>query len=184
MTEQEIIEGIKRKSERAFRELVQQHQDRVVNVCNSFLHNRHDALDVSQEVFIEVYKSAHKFRGDAKLATWLYRIASNRSLNFIRSQKRKKWLSYFDLLFESPPADQKLEADYELENEERKQALKYALDSLPEKQRAVFTLSQYEKLSYHEISEILSISNSNVGVLISRAKKSLQKKILEFYQKN
>jgi RNA polymerase sigma-70 factor (ECF subfamily) len=87
MSDVEIIELLKQGSEQAFKKLVETHQKLVVNTCFGMVHNREDAEDIAQDVFIEVYRNIQKFRADSKLSTWLYRIAVNRSLNHIRVQQ-------------------------------------------------------------------------------------------------
>ena len=96
MTENQLINGIQSGDESAFRELVEAFQKQVFNTCNSIVHNTHDADDLSQEVFIEVFRSAGSFRGDSKLSTWIYRIAVNKALNHIRYLKRRNWLQSLD----------------------------------------------------------------------------------------
>ena len=71
------------------------HQKLVVNTCYGLVQNREDAEDIAQDVFIEVFRNIEKFRADAKLSTWLYRIAVNRSLNHIRDNKKHKWFHSF-----------------------------------------------------------------------------------------
>jgi RNA polymerase sigma-70 factor (ECF subfamily) len=82
--ENDIIKKITEGDENAFKLLVDQYQKMVVNVCNNFLHNYDDSMDVAQDVFIKVYQDINKFRGDSSIKTWLYRISVNNSLNFIR----------------------------------------------------------------------------------------------------
>ncbi len=84
MTEKQLIESIIKGNQASFKFIVDKYLPLVLNTCNSFLHNKQNAEDVTQEVFIEVFLSIHKFRKDAKLTTWLYRISVNKSLNFIR----------------------------------------------------------------------------------------------------
>ncbi|MCK4427954.1 MAG: sigma-70 family RNA polymerase sigma factor, partial [candidate division Zixibacteria bacterium] len=86
MNDEELIQKIIDRDHRAFKWLVDRYQDLVINTCYHLIGNRQDAEDVSQEVFFQVYKSAQKFRREAKLSTWLYRIAVNRSLNFVRNK--------------------------------------------------------------------------------------------------
>ncbi len=189
MSETEIISRLREGNEKAFSELVELYRQMVVNTCFGLLHNTEDAEDVAQDVFIEVFRSVDKFRADAKLSTWLYRIAVNRSLNFIRNNKRRKWfLSFDDLtgskkrLDEHPLIGDMESPDFNLENSQRSRMLHKTIDSLPEKQRVAFTLNKYEDLSYKEISEIMNLSVPSVESLIHRAKKSLQKKLYHWYQ--
>ncbi|MCP4180314.1 MAG: RNA polymerase sigma factor [bacterium] len=82
------------KDRENFRQLMESYKDKVVNTCYGFLHNREDAEDVAQEVFIEVYLSYHKFRGKSSISTWIYRIAINKSLDVCRKRSAKKRIAF------------------------------------------------------------------------------------------
>jgi RNA polymerase sigma-70 factor (ECF subfamily) len=187
MDEKELIQKIATKDHGAFKALVDRYQALVINTCYNLLGNRQDAEDVAQEVFFQVYKSAKRFRQEAKLSTWLYRIAVNRSLNFIRDKKRSGWLRSLSSLLEDErqrvaevPTSNSDRPDITLIKKERNAILQKAIDSLPEKQRAAFVLHKYEGLSYQEIAEILQHSLSSVESFIHRAKLNLQKKLVGY----
>lgn len=190
MSDTEIINKLRQGNEAAFRKLVDTYQKLVVNTCYGMLHNREDAEDIAQDVFVEVYRNVDRFRADAKLSTWLYRIAVNRSLNHIRDNKKHKWFQSFEneveaknrqiMQVETSHTDQ---PEYELENKQRALILHEAINSLPENQKVAFTLSKYEELSYQEISEVMDMSVSSVESLLFRAKKNLQKKLHKCYVK-
>lgn len=184
MDDSQILQGIRNGDETAFKELVENYQDMVINVCNRFVHSREDAMDISQEVFIKAFRSVDQFRGQARLSTWLYRIAVNKSLNFLRDKKRKNIFNSLDLLFDRQkenPADQMEDNDADvtekMEKNEKVDILYQALDSLPKKQRVAVTLNKLEELPYREVAEIMDVSVSETGVLINRGKKALQKKM-------
>jgi len=188
MTETEIIQKLQQGNEKAFRQLVENYQKLVVNTCFGLLQNTEDAEDIAQEVFIEVFRSIHNFRADAKLSTWLYRIAVNRSLNHIRDNKKRKWFQSFD--DEVKEKNAQLHQHYatdnpgiELEILQRATILHEAIGSLPENQKTAFTLNKYEDLSYKEIAEVMELSVSSVESLIHRAKLNLQKKLYICYKK-
>ncbi len=190
MTEDEIIEKLQLGSEQAFKTLVENYQKLVVNTCYGMLHDKDDAEDVAQEVFIEVFRSVQNFRADSKISTWLYRIAVNRSLNFIRDNKKRKWFQSFEDTvksknagFENIVSGTSEDADSQIENKQRATMLHEAINSLPENQKVAFTLNKYEDLSYREISEVMNLSVSSIESLIHRAKKNLQKKLHECYKK-
>jgi len=189
MVETEIIQKLQQGNEQAFKQLVENYQKQVVNTCFGIVHNTEDAEDIAQEVFIEVFRSIQNFRADAKLSTWLYRIAVNRSLNFIRDNKRKKWFQSFEdtvLAKNAPiniPEGHHETPSEELENSQRAIILHEAIDSLPDNQKTAFTLNKYEDLSYKEISEVMDLSVSSVESLIHRAKLKLQKKLYTCYKK-
>jgi RNA polymerase sigma-70 factor (ECF subfamily) len=191
MTEQELISGIKAGEEKAFKEFVDKYQELVVNVCNSFLHDRDDALDISQEVFIKVFHSADSFKGDSKISTWLYRIAVNKSLNFLRSKKRKNIFSSLDLLLEDKQnnpidsvADNGENAEEKMSKNEDIERMIAVIDQLPKKQKTAINLNKFEGLSYKEISEIMNISVTETGVLINRAKSKIQKQMISKIKKS
>ncbi len=92
MHELETVERLKSGDEAAFREVVEKYNALVLNCCFKFVRNRESAEDLTQEVFLEVFASIHAFRGDAQLSTWIYRIAVTRSLNYLKSLKRKNVL--------------------------------------------------------------------------------------------
>ena len=187
LNDKELIEKIGAKDQNAFKALVDRYQALVINTCYNLLGNRHDAEDVAQEVFFQVYKVAKEFRGEAKLSTWLYRIAVNRSLNFIRDKKRFGWLKSLSSLLEGErqeasdvQAQNSDRPDFALESKERNVILQKAIDSLPENQRTAFVLHKYEGLPYQEIAEISKHSVSSVESLIHRAKLNLQKQLLRY----
>jgi RNA polymerase sigma-70 factor, ECF subfamily len=188
VTEDQLISGIKSGDESAFRELVETFQKQVFNNCNALVHNTHDADDLSQEVFIEVFRSAGNFRGDSKLSTWVYRIAVNKSLNHIRQLKRRNWLHLFEDFFttKSPQhsADDSSLPSEAIENSQRASQLHQAIDSLAENQRTAFLLNKYEELSYRQIAEVMQTTVPAVESLIHRAKSNLQKKLFNAYKKN
>lgn len=190
MSETEIIHKLKQGNETAFKELVENYRRMVVNTCFGLLHNTEDAEDVAQDVFIEVFRSVENFRADSKISTWLYRIAVNRSLNFIRDNKKRRWFQSFDDVMKSKKEtlnqlnyQSSDDPESEMENSQRAILLHEAIDSLPENQRVAFTLNKYEDLAYREISDVMSLSVSSVESLIHRAKKNLQKKLHHCYKK-
>lgn len=190
MTETEIIQKLQQGNEQAFKQLVENYQKLVVNTCFGMVHNTEDAEDIAQEVFIEVFRSIQNFRADSKISTWLYRIAVNRSLNFIRDNKRKKWVHSIEDLVKGISRQvgeiQNINNETpvsELENSQRAKILHEAIDSLPENQKTAFTLNKYEDLSYKEISEVMNLSVSSVESLIHRAKIKLQEKLYLCYKK-
>ena len=190
MGEEEIIIRLKQGDERTFREFVEKYRQRVINTCLGLLHNAEDAEDVAQDVFIEVHRSIHKFRGQSKLTTWLYRIAVSRSLNFIRNNKKHALLKSFDSdvktkldALAQSSTDANNNPEQSMENLQRAILLHAALDALPKNQRVAFILSKYENMGNKEIAEVMEMSVSSVESLIYRAKSNLQKKLYNCYIK-
>ncbi|MCB9014447.1 MAG: RNA polymerase sigma factor [Lentimicrobiaceae bacterium] len=188
MTDIELLNGIAKGDPLAGRIFVDRYQLQVYNVCYSFLHNSHDAEDLAQEVFIEAIRNASKFRGDAKLSTWLYRIATNRSLNFIRDNRKRRFRIEIDALFglsgndvPKTGVEEPSVSDDALEQNEQKNILAKAIASLPLNQRTAFTLNRLDDLSYAEIAEIMEVSLSAVESMIHRARLNLRKKLSVYY---
>jgi len=189
MNDRELIGKVAAGDQSAFKELVDRYQALVINTCYNLLGNRDDAEDVAQEVFFQVYKSVKKFRQEAKLSTWIYRIAVNRSLNSIRDRKRFGWLRSLSSLLEGErqqvtnlPASNSDQPDAALEKKEQNEKVQKAIDSLPKRQKTAFLLHKYEGLSYQEIAEIMQWSLSSVESLIHRAKANLKKKLIHYLE--
>ncbi|MEA3445094.1 MAG: sigma-70 family RNA polymerase sigma factor [Bacteroidota bacterium] len=188
MKKPDFIQRIKSREHKAFRELVGLYQKMVLNICLGYLHNPADAEDLAQDVFLEIYNKIDSFRSDAKLSTWIYRITVNKSLNFIRNNKKEK--TNLSLVPDNDgegiglqiPVDKQEQIDYKIESSERKKRMDIAIDSLPENQRSAFVLNKYDDKSYKEIAEIMGLSLSSVESLLFRAKQNLQKKLLECYK--
>ncbi|MBI9033336.1 MAG: sigma-70 family RNA polymerase sigma factor [Bacteroidales bacterium] len=186
---QQQIELLRKGDQKAFKLLVDQNFPKVYRTCLGIIHDRDDADDLAQDVFVEVFESLEKFRGDSALSTWLYRIAINKSLNYLRKKKISGLFKPFENYFNS---DDKKEiqiagpdsdgAGFHLENEEMKQMLNKALGALPTNQRVAFTLHKSEGLAYKQIGEIMKLSLSSVESLIHRAKKNLQTSLIEIYK--
>jgi len=181
------IPELQKGSEIAFKLLVESYKNKVINTCFGFVHNRTDAEDIAQNVFVEVYESVSKFKEDSSLSTWIYRIAVNKSLDFIRKSNRKKRWSELTRI----NLDQKENSDnwfmhndtpqISLEQKERIEILNKAINKLPENQKIAFTMHKYEDLSYKEISDILNTTISSVESLMHRAKINLQKTLANYY---
>lgn len=184
-----LLTRLRTENSEAFKELVTEYQDKVINTCYGFLHNKEDAEDTAQEVFLEIYRSIKHFREESRLATWIYRIAVTKSLDSIKSKNRKKRLGQIRSLFNPEnPGEEAFESSAsnpydDLESDERSRILKQAVDSLAENQRIAITLSKYEDFSYSEIAEIMGTTLSAVESLIHRAKMNLQNKLTHYYLK-
>ena len=181
MNETELIHKLIEKEEDAFRVLIDAHQKHIYKVCMGFLHDREEAEDITQEVFLEVCQSISYFKQTSSLSTWLYRIAVNKSLNHVKRQKVKRLYINFQEAIGIKNTVY-TNSHVMLEQKEQKTQLAKALDSLPENQRIAFTLAKYDDLSYEEIAAVMNISLSSVESLIFRAKANLKKKLLKYYQ--
>lgn len=183
MTEEELIQGLRNGDESAFKYLVDNYQDRVFNTAIGIVQNVEDAEDVAQEVFIQVFRSIHSFKAESKLSTWIYRIATTRALDFLRSKKSKKRFGIMKRMF-GDDNEQVMELpDFNhpgiaLDQKENAARLFKAINQLPDNQKTAFTLHKLEDLSYLEISGIMGTSLAAVESLMHRARQNLRK-ILE-----
>jgi RNA polymerase sigma-70 factor (ECF subfamily) len=184
LTEEELIIALRHGEEPAFKELVIQFQDKVFNTALGLLQHQTEAEDIAQEVFIQVYRSIQQFKGDSLLSTWIYRITITKSLDHLRSKKRKKRFGFISSLFgdDNKPVYETGDFNHPGVLQERKEdaAILFKLiDKLPENQRTAFILNKVEELSYREIAAVLDTTESAVDSLLQRAKQNLRKKINE-----
>jgi RNA polymerase sigma-70 factor (ECF subfamily) len=188
-SESVLIEQLKKGDEAAFKTIVELWQDMVYNTILGIVQNETDAEDLTQDVFIKVFESIGSFKGESKFSTWLYRIATTRALDLLRSKKRKKRFGFMKTLFGNENLDEPQLTDFyhpgvETENKERSAVLMNAIRNLPENQKVAFTLHKLEGLSYQEISEVLNTTVSAVESLMSRARVNLKRDLEEFYKSN
>ncbi len=187
----EQLERLQQRAPGAFEDLILEYQDRVVGTCYRFVHNRQDAEDLAQEVFLEVYQSVGGFRGQSRLSTWIYRIAVTKSLDFIRRKNRKKRLGQVKRLlgFEDQAAEVLFEASDDpgpqeiLEEKERRALLYCALETLPESQKVAMLLHKMQQLSTVEVAEIMGITRVAVESLLHRGRKRLADYLMRYYHK-
>ena len=189
INQEEFIKNLRSGNQAAFSLLIDDYQQKVFHTCISFVPNKEDAEDIAQEVFLEVYKSIGKFKGNSKLSTWIYKICTNKCLEFIRKKNAKKRLVFMQrILGNEIPLDKTnffTEFNHPgilLEHKERSETIYLAINTLPESQKTVFTLAKLDGKTYQEIAEITGKSMSSVESIMFRAKKNLQKKLANFYK--
>ena len=178
MNERELAEKTANGDRHAFRQLFEEYQHMVFNVCYRMSGNREEAEDLTQDVFVKIFHSIGRFRGDAKLSSWIYRIAVNTSLKRERRKKLENWIS-LDFLFQehtrSQPVSPEESPDQQIEIAEKAQLVQQAIQRLPERQKTALILSRYENLSYQEIATVMETNLSAVESLLHRAKNNLAK---------
>lgn len=185
MDQAAITAGIKRGDTSVFTDIVEQCQQMVYNAILNIVQNEADAEDVTQEVFIDVYENLPQFREEARLSTWIYRIAVNKALDFEKRKKRRKHGGLLKRIFAVKEEEEPAGFDHPgatLDNKEKATILFKALKKLPENQRVAFTLHKMEGLSYKEVAEIMETSLYAVESLIGRAKTGLKKILEQYYQ--
>jgi RNA polymerase sigma-70 factor, ECF subfamily len=160
----------------AFKELVQSYQKPLYYHIRNIVLNHDDADDVLQNTFIKVFSNIGNFKGDSKLYSWMFRIATNESLTFIEQRAKKQGISNIEV---QQKAILNLESDVYFEGNEIQLQLQKAIATLPEKQQLVFKMKYFEEMKYENISEILDTS---VGGLKANYHHAVKK--IEEYLKN
>lgn len=176
----DFVKSLMNNEEWAYRQLVKEYGKRVFNMCYYILHDKIDAEDATQEVFISVYTSISAFREEAKFSTWIYRLTLNKCHEKLRYDSRKKRKGEMvSIELQAQLKDQNLSPENTLISKEEIDALFYAINLLPENQRIAYTLCNMNELTYVEISESMNLSISAVESLIFRAKKNLKKTLTD-----
>ncbi|NJL13339.1 MAG: RNA polymerase sigma factor [Microscillaceae bacterium] len=159
--EQELLEQFKHEKtqQQAFSKLVRKYQEKVYWHVRKMVIDHEDANDLTQDIFVKVWKGLPNFKGESQLYTWIYRIATNECLSFLRKKRSKYFLPIADV---GKELTQKLESGNHISGDEIQMKLQKALLRLPDKQRLVFNMKYFDDLKYEEISEIVGTS---VGAL-------------------
>lgn len=143
----------------AFKLLLNKYQQKIYWHIRRMVIDHDDADDVTQDVFIKVWKNLENFRNDSQLYTWIYRIATNECLTFLNKKKQKNNIPLDDVLYDL--SDSLTESSY-FNGDQAQKKLQQAILTLPEKQRIVFNLKYFEEMKYEEMAEVLETS---VGAL-------------------
>lgn len=160
--EQDMVKRLQNKStaRTAFDSLMRKYGEGLYWQIRKIVLNHDDADDVLQNTFLKAWKNLHNFRGDAKLSTWLYKIAVNESINHLNKERTRQQITSDDEMLNMLTT--KLEADEYFDGNELQLALQKAIAALPEKQRLVFNMRYFDEMKYEQMAEILGTS---VGAL-------------------
>ena len=164
----------------AFAQLMRQHQDRVLAVCQRMLGDRAQAEDATQEVFLKAYRQAGSLKVGGQVYTWLYRVAVNHCLNRLRRRRIVRFVPLIGPGESDEPAavlepiDAGADPERALEARRRWRGTERMIAALPPNQRAVLTLAKFEGLSYREIAEVLEITEGAVESRLFRAMRTLR----------
>lgn len=159
----------------AFIELVEQNQGIIHKVCNMYCDNSQDRSDLFQEVLLQLWRSYANYRGEARISTWMYRVALNTAISGLRKRKRRE--------VEQGITERELElvaSGPDREKEEKKKFLYEAIKLLSDIEKAIIML-HLEEHSYEEIATIMGITSNHVGVKINRIKGKLKKILLPHF---
>ena len=137
-----------------FNKIVKDYSERLYWHVRDMVGSHDDANDLLQEIFIKIWAALPSFRGDAQLFTWVYRIATNETLNFLRKQKVRSVLSFEKI----SGAEERIADDPYFNGGQAEKLLVMAMDKLPPKQKAVFSMRYYDDMKYEDIAEIMKCS--------------------------
>lgn len=185
MTEQELVERAQKGDETAFEVLVTDNEKRIYNLCRRLTGNPEDAAELTQEAFLNAWRGLSRFQGESSFSTWLYRLASNACIDFLRKEKRRQNLSMTVSLDDEEEArqvelpDERYAPERELERTEVRQAVAAGLERLTPEHRQVLVMREINGLSYAEIGAVLGLEEGTVKSRIARARNALRKVLTE-----
>lgn len=157
--------------EAAFKKLVQEYQRPLYNLIRSIVLNHDDSDDILQNTFIKIVQNIEKFKGESKLFSWMYRIATNEALTFMKSKAQKNKISNEQL---QSKMIENLTSDVYFDGDEIQLKLQKAISILPEKQQLVFKMKYFEELKYEEIASILDTSVGALKASYHHASKKIE----------
>jgi RNA polymerase sigma-70 factor (ECF subfamily) len=179
----ELMLSFQRGDEEAFASLVRRFQDRIVSLAYRYLGSAADAEDLAQEVFLRVYRAKESYEPSARFSTWIYRIASNTSLNHLRGRKARRKVSGpmpgdAEGDGADDPQDPGSAAPGErLEKDELARVLRRIVDDLPDRQRIAILLNKYEGLGYEDVAAAMDLSVMAVKSLLTRARVNIKERL-------
>ena len=167
--------------------LIQKYRKPIIHFMYRMVRNQAIAEELAQEVFLRVYRSRETYRAEARFSTWLYRIATNLGVNYARDNRHERnastvYLDEADSETGTTPdvADAGLSAEASLLRQERLNAIRQHVMSLPERQRVAVLMHKYEGMDYRQIGEVLKLSESATKSLLFRAYQTLREKLKPF----
>ncbi len=177
LSDNELLDQFKNPEtrEKAFELIIKKYQERLYWHIRRMVVDHEDANDVLQNMFIKVWKSLDNFREESQLFTWLYRIATNESLTFLASQKKRASVSIDQ---DDQVLVNKLKSDTDFDANKLEWKLQLAIQSLPEKQKLVFNLRYYDEMPYEEMSKVLETSTGALKASYHHAAKKIEDYIL------
>lgn len=175
MNDEEIITlYFSGQHEKAFNEIVKIYSEKLYWHVRRFVCSHEDTDDLLQEIFVKIWAALPSFRREARLYTWLYRIATNETLNFLRKQKIRSALAFKSI---DTALEDKIDEDPYFNGNEAQRVLLKAINRLPEKQRLVFVMRYYDDMKYSDISEILKTSEGSLKASYHIAYKKIKKEL-------
>ena len=171
--ETELIYRISKGDKIAFKKLYELYSNKIYSTVMHYLQNIEDSQEVTQDIFVKIFKNSHKFKGNSSISTWIYRISVNTSLNYLKKRNRTSLL-----FLDSKKESVNFEHPGILEQNKEAAILMYtAINSLPDNQRTAFILGYIDEKPRQEIADIMEVSLKAVESLLQRAKVNLRKKL-------
>lgn len=179
MEDRELVRLILKGDEDAFSLLVDTYQRRIYAMAYQMTRSEQDALDLSQEIFLRIYRSLGGFRFQSSLSTWIYHLASNLCLDFLRAQRSRPQVQLLSPEEDGNPAagdipDDRYDPQRAAEQAELQEALNHAVESLSDAHREIFLLREVEGLGYEEIALRLNLELGTVKSRIARAREQMR----------
>ena len=183
MTEQELVSRAKAGDQDAFEQLVLDNQNRVYSLALRMVNDREEAADLAQEAFLKAWQGLPSFQGESSFSTWVYRLATNVCIDFLRRQKRRQEIEPVASIDDeesgwTEPSDPDQDPQRHLERAELHRAVARGLEALPDHHRQVLVMREVSGLSYQEIGRALELDLGTVKSRIARARQMLRKILL------
>lgn len=184
MTEEELIAKAAKGDQDAFAQLLELHKGKIYGLTLRLTGSAEDAMDLTQETFFNAWRGLPRFHGQSKFSTWLYRLATNAAIDFLRREKRRGAVATVSLYAEEEPQraldipDHRFTPQTELERKELQEAIQRGLGRLSDEHRQALVLREVNGLSYAEIAQVLGVEEGTVKSRISRARMALRKALL------
>ncbi|MFA5729706.1 MAG: RNA polymerase sigma factor [Candidatus Paceibacterota bacterium] len=176
LTDEQIVGTILNGEKDLYREIIRRYEKKLSHYLLKFLSDRDDMEDILQVVFIKVYKNLYGFDIDKKFSSWIYRIAHNEAVNYLKKRRTGR-ISLDDVEYKL--IDEKADIRGEADKMFLKEDIEKVLNEMNIKYKEPLVLFYFENMSYDEISDILRIPKNTVGTLIMRGKKSIKDKLEE-----
>ncbi|HZQ20269.1 MAG TPA: sigma-70 family RNA polymerase sigma factor [Terriglobales bacterium] len=187
LTDAEVMLRVKAGDDSAFNYLIQKYRRPIINFMYRMAHNPAAAEDLAQEVFLRVYRSRSSYEASAKFTTWLYRIATNLGMNYVRDTRHERPENTMNLdvadaeTGQAPDlADKAPNIEEKILRRERLKAIREKVEALPERQKMAVLMHKYQQMDYRQIAEVLKLSESATKSLLFRAYETLRQQLKEF----
>jgi len=187
LSDAEVMLRVKAGDNSAFDYLVQKYRRPIINFMYRMAHNQGAAEDLAQEVFLRVYRSRSSYEASAKFTTWLYRIATNLGMNYVRDTRHERPENVMNLdesdeeTGQAPDlADKTPNVEEEILRHERLKAIREKVEALPERQKMAVLMHKYQQMDYRQIADVLKLSESATKSLLFRAYETLRTQLKEF----